>query len=64
MGTTVDDIHHRHRHLVRRVPQQLKQLFTLFLGSFAFIFGVMLVAFCLIAVVKLLLRLLKPDEKE
>jgi len=41
-----------------------QQLFTLFLGSFAFIFGIILVAFCLIAITKLLFRLFKPKEGE
>ena len=36
-----------------------QQLFTLFLGSFAFIFGIMLLALCLIAAVKLVARIVK-----
>ena len=41
-----------------------RQLFNLFLGSFAFILGIILVAFCLITIAKLLSRLIKPrDDK-
>ena len=36
-----------------------RQLFSLFLGTFAFIVGIMLVAFCLIATGKLLVKLLR-----
>ncbi|MBT8146022.1 MAG: hypothetical protein KJN90_04170 [Gammaproteobacteria bacterium] len=39
-----------------------RQLFNLFLGSFAFILGIMLVAFCLIAIAKLLSRLFMPRK--
>ena len=39
-----------------------RQLLTLLLGSFAFIFGIMLIAFCLIAMVKLILRVLRPSD--
>ncbi len=41
-----------------------RQLFSLFLGSFALIFGIMLLALCLIALAKLLRRLVKPGDKD
>jgi formate/nitrite transporter FocA (FNT family) len=40
-----------------------RQLFSILLGSFAFIFGIMLLALCLIALAKLLGRLVKPGDK-
>ena len=36
-----------------------RQLFTLFLGTFAFIIGIMLIAFCFIAVTKLLSKIIR-----
>lgn len=41
-----------------------RQLFTLFLGSFAFIFGIMLLALCLTVVAKLLVKLFKSNEND
>jgi len=41
-----------------------RQLFTLFLASIALIFGIILLAFCLITIAKLLQRLIKRNKPE